>query len=333
MARRLTLNSTDLITLSAGALDGSTRAGTLIVLVKRNDAFSLNFSIMSGRASGSATWGLLVDTSTPFANNDFVGPGITITLDNWTVIAVTKSSGSATYRYHVAEIGGSWTHQNGGTSDDGTASTSIEIGTAVNALRGVDIAAAARWATDVLSDTEIEALGTTDMADWLSATPDGAWQFNQASTSDDVTDLTGNGADQTAIVGTSVTDDPDGWTYFSGTEAAEGTADVGFGLDVSAAGSRDSSGTAGVGLTYTVAAVGDAPAVAAAEGTGNVGLAFTIAAAGSTTASGTADVGLAYSVAAGTGPVGTLVFRAAARPSVVFESTAEPRVMMEVSNA
>jgi hypothetical protein len=55
------------------------------------------------------------------------------------------------------------------------------------------------------------------MDDWLAGNPAAAWQFNQASTSDSVTDLTGGGADQTGISGTTVVTDPVGWTYHTGT--------------------------------------------------------------------------------------------------------------------
>jgi hypothetical protein len=225
VARRLDFGTSDKITLAAGALTNSTRAGTLIILVKRASVFNQNMAIVSGRASTTVTWDLHVDAGTPFGDGDFGTGGSSITLDNWTVIAVTKTSGTTSYRYHVAEVGGAWTHNDSGFNlADGAGGTdSIEIGTGDEASPNVDIAAAAKWATDVLSDAEIEALGTTDMADWMAGAPDGAWQFNQASTSDDVLDLTGGGADQTAISGTTVVTDPVGWTYFSGGVVDEGT--------------------------------------------------------------------------------------------------------------
>lgn len=214
MARRFGLNSTDLITLAAGGLANSNRAGTVLVVARRATVFNTNMSILSGRASDAVVWDLLVSASAPFGNGDFGSGGPTLSLDDYTVFGWTKTSGTAVYRYHVAGIDGDWTHQDGtfAVTDGSGGTDSIEIGTAVSAVRNVDIAAGARW-LDALSDTEIEACGTTDMADWLAGDPDGAWQFNQDATSTEVVDLTGGGADQTAIVGTSVTDDPAGWTY------------------------------------------------------------------------------------------------------------------------
>jgi hypothetical protein len=66
-----------------------------------------------------------------------------------------------------------------------------------------------------MSDATVESTITDDMAAWMAGSPNGAWQFNQATTGDDVTDLTGGGGDQSAISGTTVVSDPAGWTYYT----------------------------------------------------------------------------------------------------------------------
>src|SRR5690606_12886956 len=50
-------------------------------------------------------------------------------------------------------------------------------------------------------------VGASSLAEWMATTPLGLWLFDQQSTEDSVSDLTGQGADQTAISGTSVTED------------------------------------------------------------------------------------------------------------------------------
>lgn len=351
MARRFT--GTDTITCAVGNAN-TTRAGTVILLIRAYDAdfdaLSRFTDLISGLAGTSLVWGLFLDNSVIF-NNEF-GSGLAgpSDKDTWYVIACTKASGNAAFHYHLAPVGGSWTHGTSGNATDGSGVDSIVFGAGVVEGAGkFEIAAAATYSA-ALSDSAVEALGTTSMADWMDATPTAAWQFNQTATTDDVTDLTSGGADQTAISGTTVTDDPAGWTYFSGeAETAEGTADVALNLGVAATGARDSSGTANVGLAYTVAAAGEAAANGTADvglgyaaaaagstdhtGTADVGLAFTVAATGATDYSGTADVSLVFTVAATSVQPGTVSIRPTAAPAVTFRTTAAPRVKMEVGNA
>jgi hypothetical protein len=72
-----------------------------------------------------------------------------------------------------------------------------------------------------LSDGVIETF-RDGIQDMLDAAPIGLWRFNQTDIADPVEDLTGNGADQTAIVGTSVIDgdDPPNFDYLLTSESA-----------------------------------------------------------------------------------------------------------------
>jgi hypothetical protein len=218
MARRFA--STDTLQCSIGTTP-TTRVGTFVVLVRAYDAsfdaLSSNTDLVTTRNGTTAVQALFLDTGKLFANNDF-GAGATGPTDKtvWYVLAATKATGTVAYRYHKAAIGGAWTHTASGTSNDGSGATNILFGKgSIKATAIFEIAAAAFF-TAALSDAAIEALGTSSMASWLAAGPAGAWQFNQASVATAVTDLTGHGANQTAISGTTVVADPAGWTY-SGT--------------------------------------------------------------------------------------------------------------------
>ena len=140
---------------------------------------------------------------------------ITVTVsDGWVVVAVTKATGTATPRFHKVVPGGSAEHEDA-------------FGTAVNAARtpacwsigeweGTDdfngrIAVVAAW-NSVLTNGQIEALAGSEQA-WIDADPDTLLLLDQASTATPVVDLTGGGADETALTGTSVIDgdDPPGF--------------------------------------------------------------------------------------------------------------------------
>lgn len=217
MARRFV--SADTLTCAIGAAPVG-RAGTTIILVRPYDSvfdiLASNSDYVTTRNGTTAVASLFLDGGKIFANNDF-GAGANGPTDKngWYAIAVTKASGSAAFRYHIAPLGGSWVHTGSGTTSDGTGATNILFGKGpIKGAGNFDIAAAAMYSA-ALSDGQIEALGTTSMNGWMAASPVTAWQFNQASTATAVTDLTSGGANQTAISGTAVVADPVGWSYAS----------------------------------------------------------------------------------------------------------------------
>lgn len=127
---------------------------------------------------------------------------------SWVLLAAGKASGSATPRMHQYVYGtGVWTHQNGTVPmGDGSlgATVTCELGgyfNGFNALNG-DLAVAAIFPGN-LSDAAVETLLWSLMA-WHSQTPLALWLLDQSATSQAVDDLTGGGATQTAITGTSV---------------------------------------------------------------------------------------------------------------------------------
>jgi len=215
MARRFTTN--DVLTLATGSAP-TARAGTWLVLIRPYDStfdiLATNTDFVATLTGTSAVQELFLDAGKIFSVNDF-GSGATGPTDKngWYALGFTKVSGNNTVRYHLAPVGGSYAHSPSGTNTDGTAGiTSIIFGKGpVKNGAKFDIAAGAMWSA-ALSDSAIDALGSSSMDTWLAASPDAAWQFNQASTGTAVNDLIGS-ANQTALTGTSVVADPVGWSY------------------------------------------------------------------------------------------------------------------------
>jgi hypothetical protein len=132
--------------------------------------------------------------------------------DGWVIVAWTKAAGTAVVRYHKCVMStDTWTHQDSAGTIGNDDNTCTFASTRPNndgdlVLRGRRAALAAY--NSVLDDTAIQAL-RDNWADWLAAGPIDAWRFDQATTSEAIDDQTGNGADQTNLVGsTVVTDDP-----------------------------------------------------------------------------------------------------------------------------
>lgn len=171
-------------------------------------------------ANLSALWdGVATDT----------GPAAIGTAD-WGLVLVRKATGVTTPRFSLYNFtSGTWVHGNAsGTSADWatpTATGSVRFqwktGDRLNgrvAVRGAWNTL--RWSLDAAGDAAIEAAGLhTSLQKWLDAAPSALWRFDQAATTTAVTDLTGGGADQTVINGTTVVagDDPPGFNFTLGT--------------------------------------------------------------------------------------------------------------------
>lgn len=132
------------------------------------------------------------------------------TADGWHLVAGTKASGTVTPRFHKYVYGtATWTHSNaGGTMPNGTAvggGDTLQIGrwgTASMRL-AAQIEIAAVW-NRALSDAEIENLAFTMQA-WQTTNPVAGWLLNQGTTTTQILDWTGGGANITggaANVGT-----------------------------------------------------------------------------------------------------------------------------------
>lgn len=233
----------DNIVTSIGTINTPvTSTRTHVVLLKKNLDTAWQSVMGLHDASNLVTSAVEIDNtnkasfSTHAANKSGVS---TITAaDGWTILASTKSHSSTTTvpRFHIYKLGvGSWVHE------DATASvadpTSVAAKMIFGEWEGVDdlnawIAVAAVW-NAALSDTQIAELSVhLKTSDWLNCSagaPAALWEFNVSS----LTDLTGNGANETGRTGATLdaANEPPGWTY-DGTGAAppaSGAGEYGWG--------------------------------------------------------------------------------------------------------
>lgn len=126
---------------------------------------------------------------------------------NWYAISASKATGTTTPRLHVYDCtAGTWTHENasGTRPNSSTPTTRNALGVnsaGTGAFFTGTIQLAAFWSS-VLDDTATAAL--ISLSAVIAAAPNALWILDQASTAIPVPDYTGNGADETALTGTTV---------------------------------------------------------------------------------------------------------------------------------
>ena len=161
------------------------------------------------RQTGIALGGTLKRITARIAGTERVSTLAVAATDGWVLIGFDKATGTTTPRIHKYVFStGVWSHENAtATAADGAsvAGGNVCFGDdrgGSYAFNSADYALAGIWGT-VLSDSEWE-----DLADsydnWVNSSPVGLWKWNQTSTGTSLTDLTGNGANQTSLTGTSV---------------------------------------------------------------------------------------------------------------------------------
>lgn len=130
-------------------------------------------------------------------------------LNVWALLAATKAAGTAKVQLYAYRFDtGAWVNEEGSNAIvDALANPGgfIQLGqwNAQEQLTGL-YAAGAVW-DRVLAKTEIEGLATvSSIKAWLDRAPVGMWMFDQSSVAETVNDLTGNGANQVELTGTSV---------------------------------------------------------------------------------------------------------------------------------
>lgn len=131
----------------------------------------------------------------------------TVAADGWVLVAGTKAAGVATPRFHRYKFStGTWVHEAGtATVGDSTPSGISFIAARGSAGTGSfngNIAAVGAWTT-ALTDAQVETLAYS-FVPWFSYSPNGLWILDQAATSTKVWDITGKGANETALTGTTV---------------------------------------------------------------------------------------------------------------------------------
>lgn len=221
MARRFTAASSETISFTLSSQLASLPTGALTFGVLWRPASSHRGGIVKLTQSGSIQVGC----------NPFDGAGhlffsvngsgdagdYTADIGAWRQDWFSKPSGTAQLRHHKYRYASpGWAHADlGSVGNGGAANEAMVVGLfAAGQYADLSIAAMAFYASNVADATLEASTVLTSFPGWLSmATTAGAWKFNQASVATSVTDDSGNGANQSAISGTSVTDDPAGFDY------------------------------------------------------------------------------------------------------------------------
>ncbi len=206
--RHFTAASSEKITCSLGAMNFVMGPGTIAAVFKTPAVFVTGNFFSSG-ASGPVSWAGAVDnTGKPRlgTNGTNATAGATaLAVSSWYLVALTKATGTVTPRVHIYDYAAvTWVHENaGGTlGDSSTPITRCAIGVGASGAAGFwdgDIAAVGGWNV-VLTDSQVQ-----DLLLFLPAVAKGLWRLNQDVTTENVLDMSGGGANQSAIVGTSIT--------------------------------------------------------------------------------------------------------------------------------
>jgi hypothetical protein len=212
----------DQITLSTGAL-ASVDGGPITVAAIVKLAAVDGAVFWAGSTSAQADRRFAVEASTTWfydtSSGNFQSLFGASTAENWTVIAATKADGTSTPRGHKYVFGtGVWSHVNAaGTlvdagSGPGAGGVLLLSGGGTSVVLSGRLAVVGVW-TSALSDGEIERLNRSLQA-WRDLLPAALWRLDQAAVTP-LVDLTGGGANETAIVGTNVVvgDDPPGFAF------------------------------------------------------------------------------------------------------------------------
>jgi hypothetical protein len=204
--------TTDKITTGLGAAGGLTGACTVVVIIKSNsDTQATGVIHLGASTSGSARIGIGLSAtkqywriagSTPAATT--IGQTVA---DGWGLQAWCRAAGAAqTVRQHSYIFGtGVWAHADHATTAGNAAApiTSCTIGAEVTAsFWNGDIAAVIVFDRK-LTDQEIESLAWS-LTTWQSLAPKILWMLDQSAVAQLVDDMSGLGAAQSAISGTSV---------------------------------------------------------------------------------------------------------------------------------
>lgn len=213
MARLWSGITKDYIETAIGTTGGAgSGAYTLVVLIKPTATdFGAGVSLLR---TGTVARQIILNAGAWYGAGDFTGFG-TVVAGDWQVVGQSKAAGSNVYRWHYWDYttAGAKTHANGtGTHGDPGAVDDVRLGDGDNKGKQT-LAVVAVW-TRVLGDLEFESLCTSNLSDWAALSPAALWPLNQPTGTTPVSDVTGHGADQVALVGTIATAaDPPGFNY------------------------------------------------------------------------------------------------------------------------
>ena len=210
----------DLILINPSGHEPSNEAGiTVMGLIKITASLTADqWIVQAYNSSNNPAWGLLASGGKFYCEGDFSSGNGTAVLNHWMWIGFTKAAGSnkPEWYFHDLTAATAWSHNTGASNvaDQTGPPTKIVIGgrqQGSSGLRG-SLAAVAVYAS-VLTQTALQNAAASASA-LLASSPGWGVLLNQASTATAVTDLSGNGATQASLSGTSVdADDPPGFSY------------------------------------------------------------------------------------------------------------------------
>ncbi len=215
MPRHFTQTNTfDAVVTSLGALGFAFGPGTIASIFRTTatPSGSTFFIFFAGSANAGPGYSLGWQAS-PFRMmlSDRVTNTISpnnLSLNTWYFAAMTKATGSVVGRSHIYDYAaGTWTHANCATAmaNSGVPTTRGSIGqngSGNSFTFDGDISTVGVWNVE-LTDAQLEPMAF-DLLSWFIVQPKGLWQLDQETTSQKVIDLSGNGANQSSLTGTSL---------------------------------------------------------------------------------------------------------------------------------
>jgi hypothetical protein len=120
------------------------------------------------------------------------------------VVAISKAAGTTAPRFHKYKVSTNvWTHENAGATiaDPTTPSQGPTIG-GIAANANIELGVVGLWNV-VLSDAQIEALPFS-LSSWRQIGPSAMWLFDQQAIAQKIRDMSGGGANEATLTGTSV---------------------------------------------------------------------------------------------------------------------------------
>ncbi|HEV2790829.1 MAG TPA: hypothetical protein VGV69_05980, partial [Solirubrobacterales bacterium] len=151
--------------------------------------------------------------------------------------AATKASGKAKAKLYIYRLDTKLWQKGEGTGEienPTELAQEIRLGQWGNTEQLQGLYAASAMYNKVLTQAEVEELATAStLQAWLKKGPVGMWMFNQTSTAQTGLDITGNGADQTELVGTTVENVEPPIPYYRATVPLQASSGVAGGSGVS----------------------------------------------------------------------------------------------------
>lgn len=261
----------DYLSHPAGDFAG-TGAYTMAALVRPDG--SNNARLCDWFASATEKGQLLLDTGGLYGKDDFSsGFGALASTSAWYLFAITKASGSATYRMHY------WAYAAAGTgtmshgvatgaathANESPAATTVRTGWSSGASIDGDVAVAAWW-DRALSDADLDSLKSGNLSAWSALAPDlGVHYGSWTGTTGDVVFAGSSGtATKTGTVGSAA--NPSGFSFTLGpatvtatavgTQAGTGTAVANVRHGATAVGTQAGTGTAVAKVKHLATAAG-----------------------------------------------------------------------------